>query len=251
MKLIKISIAAVSIMFITAIVHAEITVIKVEGSAAYKEGTKWIPLKTGQKLPEGVKVSTGANSSAELKLNSVNHTVKIKPLTMIQVFSKETKTDTNTHIGLKRGGVVAKVPREGKVKTIFKISSPIATSSVRGTEEDNHFGPARGMKIKMLKGEADGKNRNGQSKRLYGRLQFKQGTDSPKPENPLSDVKNGSLIQVSGNGLTPDELAAMQYSSDITGSPDDNASLIDNQLFQPDNGAEEDAKVNVTITWPK
>ena len=244
MKLLKITIAALSIMFFTAVLHAEITVIKVEGSAAYKEGNKWLPLKTGQKLPEGVKVSTGANSSADLKLNSVNHTVHIKPFTMIQVFTKETKTDTDTHIGLKRGGIIAKVPREGKVKTIFKVSSPIATSSVRGTEEDISYGPGKGMVIKMLAGTADGENLKGQKKRLTGKLQFHQSSDNSKPGDPLQQVKDASLIAVSGNGLTDDEKGK---NLEQTGSPDDDTSMIDKQSPAVD----ADAKINVTITWPQ
>lgn len=76
-------------VFYTATASADITVLKVDGTAAYRDGKKWVPLKVKMKLPEGVKVSTGANSYAELSVNSINHTVTIKPLTVIQVFSKE------------------------------------------------------------------------------------------------------------------------------------------------------------------
>jgi len=228
MKLIKITLTAFTVILFTAVLQAEISVIKVEGSASYKEGNKWLPLKVNQKLSEGVKVSTGANSYADIMLNSLNHTVRIKPFTVIQVFSKESETDSNTHIGLKRGGVIAKVPRKSNVKTIFKVSTPIATSSVRGTEEEVTYGPGYGMVIKMLSGTADGENRNGQKKRLSGKLQFHQSGNNPNPGNPLQNIRDGIFIPVSGNGLTGDETAG--NNSDQTGSPDDDNSLIDDQV---------------------
>lgn len=241
MKLFKISITALSILFFSAALHAEITVQKVEGSAAYKEGNKWVPLRNGQKLAEGVKVSTGANSYADIKLNSQNHTIRVKPFTMIQVFSKETKTDTNTHIGLKRGGIMAKVPREGKVKTIFKVSSPIATSSVRGTEENISYGPDTGMIIEVVKGVVEGTNSLGRSNTLSGRQKFIQMYSKAEALNILNDVRNASIIQIYGNGLTADEIASMLYSDDQTGSPGGETSILDNQP-RP-------AIVNINIDW--
>jgi hypothetical protein len=242
MKLIKTTLAAISILVFTAALHAEISVIKVEGSAAYKEGNRWVPLKTGQKLAEGVKVSTGANSYADIKLNSQNHTIRVKPFTMIQVFSKETKTDTNTHIGLKRGGIMAKVPREGKVKTIFKVSSPIATSSVRGTEENISYGPDTGMIIEVVKGVVEGTNSLGRSNILSGRQKFIQMYSKAEALNILNDVKNASIIQIYGNGLTADEIVTMLYSDDQLGSAGGELTILDNQV--------QNANVNLQIIWP-
>ncbi len=219
-----------SIIFIfSTSLYAEITVIKVQGNAAYKEGRSWIPLKEKQKLPEGVKISTGSNSYAELSLNSINHTVKVKPLSVIQVFSKETAENTDTHIGLKRGGITAKVPRDAKVKTIFKVSSPIATSSVRGTEEDISYGPGMGMIVAVLSGEIEGANRHGKSNYITGRQKFVQIFNSASSQNILKDVRNQSLISVYGNGLTPTEIANLLFFGDEQlGNPDDNPSdLID------------------------
>jgi hypothetical protein len=242
MKLIQMTITVFSILFFTAALHAEISVLKVEGSAAYKDGNKWIPLRTGQRLNEGVKVSTGANSYADIKLNSKNHTIRIKPFTMIQVFSKESKTDTNTHIGLKRGGITAKVPREGNVKTIFKVSSPIATSSVRGTEENIYYGPDTGMLIEVITGVVEGSNSLGRSNELSGRQKFVQMYSYAQALHILQDVRNQSIIQVYGNGLTAEEIAAMLYADDQLNSPDGDISIFDNQV--------QNAKANIFIQYP-
>ncbi len=242
MKPIRMTILAISIFAFTASLQAEISVIKVEGSAAYKDGNKWLPLRNGQKLAEGVKVSTGANSYADIKLNSMNHTIRVKPFSMLQVFSKETKTDTNTHIGLKRGGIMAKVPREGKVKTIFKVSSPIATSSVRGTEENISYGPDNGMLIEVITGVIEGSNTLGRNNTISGRQKFVQMYSKAQALHILQDVKNASTIQVYGNGLTAEEIAAMLYSDDQLNSPDGDLSIFDNQV--------QNANINLKIIWP-
>lgn len=242
MNFIKITLASISILLITTILQAEITVLKVEGSASYKEGNKWIPLKENQKLSEGAKVSTGAKSFADIKLNSLNHTVRVKPFTMIQIFSKESKTDTDTHIGLKRGGVIAKVPRDSKVKTIFKVSSPIATSSVRGTEKEVTYGPDNGMTVTMLSGEAVVMNHGGQTVQITGDQIFHQTPDNPNPDNPLQNLMDSTFISVSGNGLTSNETAV--NNPDQIGSPDDDSFMVDDQIPQ-DNKKDTTATVNV------
>lgn len=225
MKLLKMIIIPSLIFLFSIASYAEITVIKVQGIASYKEGKSWIPLKDNQILPEGVKISTGTNSYAEIKLNSINHTVKIKPLTVIQVFSKETKENTDTHIGLKRGGIIAKVPRDSNVKTIFKVSSPIATSSVRGTAEDISYGPDTGMIVKVLSGLIEGKNRLGRSYFISGRQTFVQQFNTAQALNILNDLRTQSLITVYANDLSPDELATIQfYGDEQIGNADDDAS---------------------------
>jgi len=241
MKLLRLTIISLSIFFLTAALHAEITVIKVTGSAAYRQGKKWLPLKVGQKLPEGVKVSTGANSSAELKLNSQNHSVSIKPFTMIQVYSKESKTDTNTHIGLKRGAIHAKVPRKGNIKTIFKVSSPIATSSVRGTEHKTSHGHSFGTGINPQINTTQGTNRHGKTFYLSGNLKFHQRPNHGVPLYILLGSRNKSFARVFGHGLTPDEIASMLYSDDQTGSAGGDTSILQQHGL---------AKVNIGITFP-
>lgn len=230
MKLLKMITISSLICLFSIASYAEITVIKVQGNASYKEGKNWMPLKDNQVLPEGVKISTGTNSYAEIKLNSINHTVKIKPLTVIQVFSKETKENTDTHIGLKRGGIIAKVPRDSNVKTIFKVSSPIATSSVRGTEEDISYGQNTGMIVKVLSGIIEGQNRLGRSYFISGRQTFVQQFNTANALNILNDLQNQSLIAVYGNGITPDELATFQFFGDeLLGNTDDDPSGMINQ----------------------
>jgi len=241
MKFIKIIITA-SFIFITTLLYAEITVIKIEGSAAYKDGNKWQVLKVNQTLAEGVKISTSANTFVDIKLNSKNHTIQVKPYSMVQIFSDETKTEANTSIGIKRGSINAKVPRDSNVKTVFKVVSPVATSSVRGTEENVSYGPERGMVIEVVSGEVESKNNNGRTNLLTGKQKFIQPVTSGQPLHILHDSRDNSVVQVAGNGLTADETASMSYMDEQAGTPDGDTMILDNQS--------RNTNVNVNIGFP-
>lgn len=176
----------------TSSLFAEIKVIKVKGTVAYKTGKDWNAVTAGMELPEGVKISTGANSSAELRLNSLNHTIIIKPYTVMQVFSKTDNKESNTNVGLKRGNIIVKVPKDKKVKTVFKVTTPIATSSVRGTAEDI-FSGKRVMIVKVLEGEIEGSNRLGRKQSIKGRQVYRQNRGRPGSDNILADVRKDAV----------------------------------------------------------
>jgi hypothetical protein len=230
MKFLKIIITGfMTTLFIALPLYADITVLKIEGNAAYKEGNKWVPLKVNQKLAEGVKISTSADSFVDIKLNSKNHTIQVKPFTMVQIFSNETKTDSNTNIALKRGSVNAKVPRDEKIKTQFKITSPIATSSVRGTEQNVSYGPERGMIIEVVSGEVEGRNIHGRINLLTGKQKFIQSISSEKPIHILQDSRDNSIIHVAGLGLTSGEAESMLYMDEQVGAPEGDIIILDNQ----------------------
>ncbi|MBN2402333.1 MAG: FecR domain-containing protein [Spirochaetes bacterium] len=198
---------------------AEITVVSVKGQAKYKTGRQWIDLKPGLKLPEGVKISTGVKSGAVLNVNGSS--VTISQMSMLKIEENNlSRTESNTTIGLKRGGLRARVSRVKTLKTSFKISTPIATSSVRGTEQEVFYGPGTGMLIKVLEGEILGENMNGLRRFLRGKLTFRQDNGKPSPDNiagGLIDETKGGLI---GN-LTDEEKQYLLLLSDfIPSSPD-------------------------------
>ena len=62
---------------------AEIRVVSVKGTAAYKAGDQWMPLQTGTALAVGTKVSTGVHSNVVIRIN--NHTVTVEPLTIMKI----------------------------------------------------------------------------------------------------------------------------------------------------------------------
>lgn len=191
------------LLFTASGAFAAISVVSVKGKVAYKDGGVWKSLSKGQTLAEGAKISTGMNSYAVLNIDGA--TVKIRPLSMIRVNKNTLKGDSsNTSLGLKYGSVSAKIPKLRKLKTVFKVSTPVATSSVRGTEFDVSYGPQWGMIIYVIDGNVYGIG-NGIENLLSGNLQFNLKPGSPRPEYLLTKTKNGYIIKIYSDYMTPNE----------------------------------------------
>jgi hypothetical protein len=196
---------------------AETTVTSVKGQAKYKTGNQWANLTAGMKLAQGTKISTGVNSTVLLNINGDE--VTIKQMTMIKIEEATANaTETNTTIGLKRGSINTRVSKLKTLKTSFKISTPVATSSVRGTWQDVTYGPGRGMIIKVLEGIILAENKLGTSNLIRGNLQFNQGSHSSTPGNIAANLIEAIKGGIIGN-LTPEELAYIQSSSDLINTP--------------------------------
>ncbi len=232
-------------LFLSSVsLFAQIKVISLKGKVSYKAGRQWKQLKRNQILNEGTKISSGTNSYAVLQLNRHRHLLEIKPLTVLKVYGKSTAVRSNTHIGLKRGKVRARVAKNSRVRTVFKISTPVATSSVRGTIEDVAYGPARGMRVNVIEGAIEGENRNGKSTVIRGRQVFSQQGGSAAFGDTMKDVRGRSFAGIHGEGLTPEELAfILMFGDDFQGSPGGDTQILDNQTGGP-------ATVNIEIVWP-
>jgi len=190
--------------------YAEIIVLSKKGDVAYKKARRWKPIKKGQKLIEGTKISTGIRSSSVIKID--NHILKVHQLTMMKIFrNRTTKRKRLTHLGLKYGSINARVKRIKRLRTSFKITTPIATSSVRGTEEFVSYGPKSGMVIRVLEGSVSGENAYGVSNEVRGSHVFRLGQNRPRPKNMLSDIRDQSLVWIYDDHITEDEKDYHEY----------------------------------------
>jgi len=168
--------------------HAAILVVSTKGEAAFQNGAQWKPLVKGQTLTEGTKVSTGLNSSAVLNIDG--SVVTVMPLTSIKVYKNSVNPQTReTSIGLQFGSIQTKVNKVDKVKTHFNISTAVATSSVRGTEEIVSYGPTSGMRIDVVEGTIQAHNTAGVSNSVTGRQSFTLSDSGAKP-GPLNGKTN-------------------------------------------------------------
>ncbi len=221
---------------------AKITVVSVKGKAAYKTGRIWLPLKRGVTLRQGTKISTGVRSWVRLKM--YNNTLTIKPLTMMKVYENSRRGQRiNTRIGLRRGSVRAHVTRGRRVRTIFKISTPVATSSVRGTVEDATHGPS-GSVFLAPQGSFGVVTRNGQGGLVFGRLNFTQQGNSPRP-NPLF---NQPIVTTGDPNQTGEERDGQQFTgSDNPEGTGGTADVINDIAGD----VKKTADVNVNIEWPE
>lgn len=207
---------------------AEVTVVSIKGNARYKAGNQWLPLAPGIKLAEGTKISTAVRSEVALKVNGDD--LIVRQMTMIKIEQNLLSANqSNSTIGLKRGGLNAKIARDRKVKTSFKVSTPVATSSVRGTWEEISYGPGMGMVIKVIEGEILAENRFGASNLVRGRLEYRQDNHRSAPGHVGGNLRDGARGESSWY-LTDDEKKYMDSSSDAFNTPDDTRS----NLFEND-----------------
>ena len=109
------------------------TITEVAGKVECKlPGKEWQSAKTGDVLPAGSLISTGFKSTAIL--NTEAATLTVKPVTRLSLEELvKSEGTTKTQMFLMAGRVRAEVtPKDGE-KAEFKIKSPTATASVRGT----------------------------------------------------------------------------------------------------------------------
>ena len=130
----------------------EAVVTAVEGKVERKNFDTWVAVAVGDKLEKGAVISTGFKSTVELLINGA--TVTIAPLTRATIQQLlNTDSASTTKIALASGKLSADVPPQQNKRVSFKVTSPVATLSVRGTAfsvyADGTFKTERGVVSKL------------------------------------------------------------------------------------------------------
>jgi hypothetical protein len=122
--------AGVSLLSVLA---QEASFSEVNGKVEYQLGKdSWKPAKVGDKVGKGVVISTGFKSTAVLMIGK--SAISIKPLTRMTLEDiVKTEGGTQSQLFLLAGRVKADIPPQPGQTTEFKVKSPTATASVRGT----------------------------------------------------------------------------------------------------------------------
>ncbi len=239
MKKFFITITAIAASALLALpAYSAIIVVSVKGDVAVQEGKAWRPLAKGQALREGAVVSSGVNSQAVLSIDE--NMLTIRALTKIKILRNLiTKKVSDNNIGLNYGSINARMKRIGTLKTRFNITTPVATSSVRGSEENADSGPALGSMFQMINHNANVRGRFGGSSNVGGRsvAHFRPG--QLRLGSLLGDIKSRSVIKVYSNNMTDEEKGL----HDVFG-----ADLIDNSENSSGTSSEQrDTTSDVTI----
>ena len=236
--------ASLALVFALSTANAAVLVVSTRGEAAYRDGAAWKPLAKGQTIKEGTMVMTGVNSQAVLNID--DNLLTIKPLTTIKVLKNSlTKSSSDNAIGLKNGSVNARVKRIGALRTRFNIVTPVATSSVRGTEQNTSHGPAFGTRIEVPTGLVNASNESGVSRNVGGRSSFSLRPGNQRPESLLGDLRNSSITGLNPANITGDEQTGLQVFGD---------QLLDNfddalGFYGRNVGGK--ANVNIDLIWPQ
>ncbi len=223
--------------------HAETVVISITGSVSYKTDKQWKPLEKGMKVSQGAKISTGVKSTAEIKMDG--HVVTIKPLSMVMIEENKLSRDLSSNrIGLRRGSVRAAISKDTRVKTVFRISTPVATSSVRGTIEDVSYGPGIGMTIDVIEGHVEGENSNGNRKDLFGGLSYNQ-QNGKGPGDVMSSTQQDSSANTGDSRVSGEEKDSNTFLVlDTVDSGSDAPGYLDERF------GSNKTKVSLNVIWP-
>lgn len=133
---------------------ADAKVVAVKGVAGYLSGGKLQALSVGMGLSNDATVVTGANSELTIQIN--NGTVTFKSLTTAKLSGISLSSSASTaDVALRSGTVVSDVKQIQGLKTSFTVSTPVGTSSVRGTTHSVSYSRERGMTVSVAAGVVD------------------------------------------------------------------------------------------------
>ncbi len=139
---------------LAAPLFADVKVIAVKGLAGYLSGGKLQPLAVGMSLANDATVVTGANSELGLQIN--NGTITLKALTTARLSGISlSDSASSADVALRSGTVVSDVKQIKGLKTSFTVSTPVGTSSVRGTQHSVSYSSERGMRVSVAAGVVD------------------------------------------------------------------------------------------------
>ena len=196
----------------TQTLFAKIVVVSTQGEVAYRDEkmTQWMPLKEGTELYDGVKISTGVRATATINLSG--NTVNIGSLTMMKVYKNQLVDGMQqTNIGMRRGTMVADVTKGDRVRTVFRVQTPVVTSSIRGTTLKVETS-LPGTSVKVSDGSVRVNSRNGQARVLSGRLVYNLPTGATEPRPILAN----SVSVIAPAGSTEREQASAEiFSADF------------------------------------
>ena len=112
---------------------ADATVTFVTGKVEVFRGEKWIPLQKGDTVAKSEMVSTGFQSEAKLKiLDSVMYLGPVTRITIEELSSTGNKDNVNVY--LKTGSARSQVKHVDNKRVDYKVHTPIAVASCRGTD---------------------------------------------------------------------------------------------------------------------
>ncbi len=189
---------------------AEVTVQAVKGTVGVMEAKKLTPVKAGMKLKDDAMVVTGANSEVSLLVN--NGTITLKSLTTAKLRGVSiTKSDSKADVALRSGTVVSDVKQIIGLKTSFTVTTPVGTSSVRGTRHTISYSPGRGMRVAVASGVVAVRSVRSASKPVSGGQTFAEGQGAAPPQ-VTTQVAQEAVVVDAASAFAPAEEVAVAAS---------------------------------------
>ena len=184
----------ISLIFTLALspLFADVTVKSLKGTVGVVIGGKAQPVTVGMKLAEGVTVVTGANSELVLDING--NKLTLKSLTTVKINqAKLTAESSSAGVSLKGGSVESSVKQISGLRTSFEVTTPVATSSVRGTSYTVSYGPERGMEVAVNAGTVAVASPKGGTRPVPAGLAYSQSTTAAAPLPVTAALQEGAV----------------------------------------------------------
>lgn len=178
------------IIVATGAAALEATVSEVSGTVEIRQGSggSWQSVEAGDMVPVGATISTSFNSRAVLSIGE--STLTVRPLTRIRIAELAEEQDIDrTEIELPVGRMRASV-RSAERRAEFRVTSPVATAAVRGTEFDFD-----GVNLSVSEGVVVLANRYNEAVAVAGGEQSSAGDDAP-PQQPAESAEDENTVTV-------------------------------------------------------
>lgn len=131
----RIALVALIAAAVVVAVPAEVRVQHADGIVQYRlpSGSQWQALAPGVELPEGTTIISGADGSAVL--TSGNSTIEVDALSRIILNEVTIRAgQETTDVEMRFGRLRSRVRRSQNRGTDFRVSTPVSTAAVRGTD---------------------------------------------------------------------------------------------------------------------
>jgi hypothetical protein len=157
-------------------------------------------------IADGSTIITGANSEVIIAVN--NGTITFKSLTTAKLRGVSlTGTSSTADVALKNGTVVSDVKQIKGLKTSFTITTPVGTSSVRGTTHTVSFSAERGMEVAVAKGIVAIASNRGAARPVAAGLSYVQSNGAEPPQVSSQAAQEAVVPDLSSAYELPEESA--------------------------------------------
>jgi len=191
---------------------ADVTATAVRGSVGVMLSGRLQPVAVGMRLNEDATVVTGANSEVSFAIN--NGTIVLKSLTTAKINSVARTADSSTaDVALRNGTVVSNVQQIQGLKTNFTVTTPVATSSVRGTAHTVTFSPERGMEVSVSTGLVAITAARSGTRSVAAGISYSQAAPAAAPQVVSTAVKE-AVLPAAGDAFASVEEAAVSVNLD-------------------------------------
>jgi len=196
----RIVLAVAALLLVTAMAWAQAEFTEVNGKVEIRPAGRsaWTPASVGMRIDNNTMISTGFGASAALRMGG--STVRVDQLTRMGFDEIVEQSDTvQTRLSLNVGRVSAQVRSADGRRQDFRVTSPISTAAVRGTDFSYD-----GERLDVDEGFVAFFNVNGQQVLVAGG-QSSTTTGEGAPRTPGGQAGDDSLVSIDPVGAGGDD----------------------------------------------